>query len=174
VRHRASVNTPRQASYGDQYARAMPYVTNEARQHLLDTIAEAIEEIALALSALTAAYEQLDEYSADRLEEELFRPVQTAYGRARRTHTGFAERHGLPTRTFEPTAARASSRGVGGLLDIAIEAVEEADGALTDLQDSMRPVEVGDPELRAGLADVRELLGDLGERARRFVSTLGR
>jgi hypothetical protein len=152
----------------------MAYVTNEARQQLLDTVAEAIDEIGLALAALTAAYEQLDEYSADRLEEQLFRPVQAAYGRAKRTHTGFAERHGLPTRTFEPAAARASSRGVGGLLEIAIEAVEEADGALTELQDSMRPVEVGDPELRAGLAGVRELVSDLGERARQLVRTLGR
>jgi hypothetical protein len=152
----------------------MAYVTNERRQQLLDTIAEAIEEIGLALSALTAAYEQLDEYSADRLEEQLFRPVQVAYGRARRAHAGFAERHGLPTRTFEPAAARASSRGVGGLLEIAIEAVEEGDAALTELQDSMMPVEVGDPELRAGLADVRALVADLGERARLLARTFGR
>ena len=33
---------------------------------------------------------------------------------------------------------------------------------LADLQDSMRPVEVGDAELRAGLAEVRELVADLG------------
>jgi hypothetical protein len=38
----------------------------------------------------------------------------------------------------------------------------------------MRPVEVGDPELRAGLADVRELLSDLRSRSRRFVSLFGR
>jgi hypothetical protein len=38
----------------------------------------------------------------------------------------------------------------------------------------MMPVEVGDPELRAGLAEVRELLGDVRARAREFVRTLGR
>jgi hypothetical protein len=152
----------------------MAYVTDEARRQLLDTVAEATDEIGLALAALTAAYEQLDEYNADRLEEQLFRPVQAAYGRARRTHAGFAERHGLPGRAFEPAAARASSRGVGGLLEMAIEAVEEADLALTELQDSMRPVEVGDPELRAGLAEVRELVADLGERARLLLRTFGR
>ena len=38
----------------------------------------------------------------------------------------------------------------------------------------MRPVEVGDPELRAGLAEVRELVGDLRARAREFMRTFGR
>ena len=38
----------------------------------------------------------------------------------------------------------------------------------------MRPVEVGDAELRAGLAEVRELLGDLRARARELTRTLGR
>ena len=38
----------------------------------------------------------------------------------------------------------------------------------------MLPVEVGDPELRAGLAEVRELVGDLGARAREFMRTFGR
>jgi hypothetical protein len=36
------------------------------------------------------------------------------------------------------------------------------------------PVEVGVPELRAGLAEVRELVGDLRGRARQLVRTLGR
>jgi hypothetical protein len=63
---------------------------------------------------------------------------------------------------------------VKGYLDAALEAVGEADLVLSTLQDSMLPVEVGDPELRAGLADVRELLGDLPARTRRFVSLLGR
>jgi hypothetical protein len=54
----------------------MAYVTNEARQHLLDGIADATDEIGAALAALGAAYEQLDEHTADRLDAELFRPVQ--------------------------------------------------------------------------------------------------
>ena len=84
----------------------MVQTTLEARQQMLDTLAEATDEIGLALASLGAAYEQLDVSSADELEEELFRPVQLAYGRARRTHTEFAGRHGLPSREFEP-----SSRG---------------------------------------------------------------
>jgi hypothetical protein len=152
----------------------MTYTAGEARQQLLDEIAEATEELGTAIAALGAAYEQLDEHSADRLEEQLFRPVQLAYGRARRTHAGFAERHGLPGRTFEPATPGAPSHGVRGFVDQALEAVEEADLTLTELQDSMRPVEVGDAELRAGLAEVRELLGPLPERARAFLGRLGR
>jgi hypothetical protein len=151
----------------------MAYVTAEARQELLDAIAEATDHIGAALAALGAAYEQLDEQSGDRLEE-LFRPVQLAYGRARRTHTGFAERHGLPTRTFDQPAPGHASQGVKGYIDSALESVGAADLELSTLQDSMMPVEVGDPELRAGLADVRELLSGLPSRGRRFVSLFGR
>jgi hypothetical protein len=152
----------------------MAYITAEARQELLDTIAEATEQIAAALAALGVAYEQLDERNADRLEEELFGPVQRAYGRAQRTHAGFAERHGLSGRTFAPAVPGRASQGVKALLESAVDAVADADVILADLQDSMRPVEVGDPELRAGLAEVRELVGPLRSSAREFVRTLGR
>ena len=50
----------------------------------------------------------------------------------------------------------------------------EADSLLSELQDSMAPIEVGDPELRAGLAEVRELAGPLTGRAREIVRVLGR
>src|SRR4051795_2136473 len=152
----------------------MPYDSRQARADLLDDLAGATDALGAAIGGLGAAYEQLDERMADRLEEELFRPVQLAYGRARRAHTGFAERHGLPVRTFEQPPAGHASQGVKGYLDAALEAVGEADAVLSTLQDSMLPVEVGDPELRAGLSDVRELLGDLPTRTRRFVSLFGR
>jgi hypothetical protein len=38
----------------------------------------------------------------------------------------------------------------------------------------MLPVEVGDPELRAGLGEVRSLLDSVGGRARGLMRTLGR
>jgi hypothetical protein len=152
----------------------MAYGAREARQELLDDIAEAIERLAVAIAVLGVAYEQLDEHSADRLEETLFRPIQSAYGRARRTHAGFAERHGLPSGTFAPAPAPTVAHGVRALIDRAVEAAAEADTTLADLQDSMRPVEVGDPELRAGLAAVRELLAPLPERARELTRALGR
>ena len=45
---------------------------------------------------------------------------------------------------------------------------------LGELQDSMLPIEVGDVELRAGLSEVRELIGGVRVRARELVRTLGR
>ena len=152
----------------------MAYIAGEARQELLDTLGEAIDDIAAALAALAEAYEQLGTVPADRLEEELFGPVQAAYGRAKRTHAGFARRHDLPDRTFTPAPQGLPSTGVRGFVDGAVASVAEADGVLAELQDSMMPVEVGDPELRAGLVEVRELLGDVNARAREFVRTLGR
>ncbi len=152
----------------------MAYTTAEARQQLLDSVAEATEEIGVALASLGEAYELLDERTAEVLESELFRPVQMAYGRAQRTHAEFADRHGLPRRGFEPANPGAPSLGVKGLLDAAVEATERADAVLSGLQDSMLPVEVGDPPLRAGLEDVRRLIGELRSRSRELVRTLGR
>ena len=152
----------------------MTYIAGQARQDLLDTLGDAIDEIAAALADLGEAYEQLGTGPADRLEEELFGPVQAAYGRAKRTHAGFAQRQGLPTKTFSPATPGPASIGVRGFVDNAVSSVSGADVILSELQDSMLPVEVGDPELRAGLAEVRELLDDVSGRAREFTRTLGR
>jgi hypothetical protein len=152
----------------------MAYATADARQQLLDTLAQAIEEIAFALASLGEAYELLDEQKADELEQEIFRPVQTAYGRAKRTHAEFAHRHDLPGRPFEPAAPGAPSQGVKGFISSAVEAAGRADGTLATLQDSMLPIEVGDAELRAGLEDVRRLIGEVPGQARRLLRTLGR
>jgi hypothetical protein len=152
----------------------VPYTTADARQQLLDTVAAAAEELGAALASLSEAYEQLDERNAETVEEELFRPVQTAYGRTRRAYGAFAERHSLPGRAFEPAVAGAPSRGVKGFLDSAVQAIGNADQLLATLQDSLLPVEVGDIELRADLEQVRALLQGLGARARELVRTFGR
>jgi hypothetical protein len=152
----------------------MGYSTSEARQQLLDTLGEAADALGFALACLAEAYENLDERNADRLEEELFGPVQGAYGRAKATHSEFAGRHGLPGRAFEQQPAGVSPRGAPGFIDQAVEAVSEADATLAELQDSMLPVEAGDPELRAGLAAVRERVRGLPGRARELLRTLGR
>jgi hypothetical protein len=150
------------------------YTSAEGRQDLLDALAEAIEQIGIALAALGAAYEQLDERNADRLEEELFAPVQRSYGRAKSAYTQFAGRHGMPSRSFTVPSPGIPSTGVRGFMEGAVGAVAEADSLLSELQDSSLPTEVGDVELRAGLADVRGLLGSVGPRARELARTIGR
>jgi hypothetical protein len=152
----------------------MTYTTADGRRQVLEALARAVEEIGVAIAALGEAYELLDERTAERLEQELFRPVQSAYGRAQRTYAGFAERHDLPARTFESAPLRAPSTGVKGFVESAVETAGRADDELSALQDSMLPIEVGDAELRAGLQEVRELLGELRGRARELVRTLGR
>ena len=119
----------------------------------------------MALGALGTAYEQLDEPTADALEAELFRPVQVAYGRAQRTHAGSPSARVWPA-GVRPRCAERVAHTARQLLDTAVDAVTEADAVLVRLQDSMRPVEVGDAELRAGLAEVRTLLGEVPGRAR--------
>jgi hypothetical protein len=153
----------------------MAYTSAEARQELLEAFAGAIESMGVALAALGAAYEQLDERNADRLEAELFGPVQRALGRAKSSHAQFAGRHGLTRRAFEASASPGiPSTGAKGFIDNAVDAVADADEALAELQDSMLPAEVGDPELRGALAEVRELLGGVRGRARELERTLGR
>lgn len=152
----------------------VPYSTLDARQQLLDSISDAAGQISVAIASLSEAYELLDEQTADRVEEQLFRPVQAAYGRIKRAHSDFAGQHGLARADFAPAIAGAPSMGARGFLDAATAAIGQADQTLATLQDSMLPVEVGDPELRAGLEEVRELLGHLGARARELERTLGR
>ena len=79
-----------------------------------------------------------------------------------------------PSRGFETQQPHVRAHDARGLIDSAVEAVARADGGLGGLQDSMLPIEVGDAQLRAGLEEVRVLLGEVGERARRLERTLGR
>jgi hypothetical protein len=153
----------------------MSYTNREGRQELLGATAEAAESISVALAALGAAYELVDDDTAERLESQLFGPVQAAYGRAKRGHTEFAGRHGLEPSAFGATPEPgAPSAGASGYVEQALEAAEHADDILSELQDSMLPVEVGDPELRAALADVRTRLGEVPVRGHAFLRTLGR
>src|SRR5215216_5947782 len=91
----------------------MAYTAVEGRQQLLGALAEAIDEIGLALASLSAAYGRLDVATADTLEEELFGPAQRPYGRAKRTHVEFAERHGMAGRVFEPSRPGLPRQGQG-------------------------------------------------------------
>jgi hypothetical protein len=156
-----------------QESRDMSYASADARQQLLDELASAAEQLAIVLARLGEAYERMDEDAADRLEQELFRPAQAAYGVAQRTHAAFSNRHSIPARSFE--------QGSPGLpaspreeIERSVEALETADGTLAALQDSMLPVEVGDRELRTGLARVRELIAPVPGAAHKLLRTLGR
>jgi hypothetical protein len=152
----------------------MSYSAAQARQQLLDDMADATDQLALAVAALTEAYEELDEQTADRLEADLFRPVQHAYGRLRRTHAEFAERYRLPTRSCEASSGGLQSGDPRVYVERAVEAIERADQGLAELQDSMMPVEVGDRELREGLSATREAIAELPARARRLMRAQGR
>jgi hypothetical protein len=150
------------------------YTAAEGRQQILDALASATDRLALALACVGEAYDLLDEQSGDRLEEALFRPVQHALGTAQRTYTEFAARHGLPARTFETPSAGHVSQGAKAFIDRAMDQAAEAAHEIAAMQDTMLPVEVGDAELRAGLADVRDRVEGLRADARAFTRTLGR
>jgi hypothetical protein len=151
----------------------MSYRASDARQRLLDEVARAAKHLGSALADLGETYDRLDELSADRLEEQLFTPVRTAYGRAQRAYISFARRFDLPARTFEPPV-RPLPADPGSGIERAAESLRSADEVLATLQDSMLPVEVGDPDLRADLTTVRELIADAPRHARDIVRTLGR
>jgi hypothetical protein len=152
----------------------MPVSTAEARAQILEGIAAATDWLALASTCLTEAHEQLDDATADRLEAEVFMTLQKAFGRSKRTATGFAGRVGVgsppPTAQSSPTTAR----GAKELIEHAAAAAAEADRRLAELQDSMLPIEAGDAELRAGIAEVRELAERVPGPARELVRGLGR
>src|SRR5436190_20556890 len=152
----------------------MPITTLEARGQILDDLAAAIDQVALALACLGEAFELLPDAAADRLEAGLFRPVQRAYARGKRTHTQFAERYALPKREFELPSPGLSSQGVKAFVERAVAAAADAEQRIAELQDSMLPIESGDAELRQGLSDVRELLDRLPGSGRDFLRTLGR
>jgi hypothetical protein len=148
--------------------------TVEAREQILDELAGATIQIGFAVGCLGAAYELLDEMTADRLEADLFRPAQRAFARAKRTSSSFAGRYGLTAPSREAPSPGLPSQGVKVFVERAITAALEASRRIAELQDSMLPIEAGDAELRAGLAETRELVDGVPAPARTFLSTLGR
>lgn len=152
----------------------MTYTNIEGREKLLDALTEATDEIGAALASLGAAYELVDDQTADRLEENLFGPVQRAYGRAKSAHAGFAARHDLPGRSFAPPADPPSAMKARELIEDADSMALRADESLASLQDEQALIEVGDQELRAGVAGVREALAVVPQQIEALLNTLGR
>ena len=152
----------------------MAFTTAEARDRIIGDLEAAEEELGGAIAALGEAFELLATGSADRLEDELFRPVQKAYVRTKRTRTGFAQRVSRETDEPKPKPIGPPSQGAKGFVQEAVAAATQADLILSELQDSMMPVEGGDAELRAGLSEIRELLSPIRVSAGTFLRTLGR
>ena len=152
----------------------MAITSGEARQQILDDLAEAVERIGFAAGRLGEAYEALSVGAADRLEAELYMPVQKAFGRGKRTYTQYAERSGLSPRSFAPPPLGVPHDGARGWIDQAVEAAASADFQIADLQDSEIAIEFGDPELRAGLSETRSLLAQLPGASTNFLRSLGR
>ena len=152
----------------------MSYRAQDARRQMLDDIARAVSDLAIALACLGEAYELVDERLADALEEQVFRPVQGAYGRSRRTLTEFAGRHGIEVEAPSEGSSGVHSTDARVYLERALEAVEHADLAIAELQDSLMPVDVGDRELRDGLTATRELIGPVPARTRALERRFGR
>lgn len=152
----------------------MAFTTVEARDRIIGDLEAAEEELGLGVACLGEAFELLATGSADRLEGELFRPVQKAYARTKRTRISFADR--VAQDTDEPTAKSPGppSLGAKGFVEQAIAAASQADLILSELQDSMMPVEGGDAELRGSLSEIRELIGPVHASSRQFLGTLGR
>ncbi len=151
----------------------MSYSTADAREQVLDELAGAAEHLGTAVARLGEAYEEMDEQSADRLEQELFRPLRAAYGVARRTHAEFSARYEISARPLEESSPGLPA-GAREEIERAAEDIRTADETISQLQDSMLPVEVGDQQLRAGLTRVRELIAPLPARSRDLMRTLGR
>ncbi len=152
----------------------MAYTSESARRQLLDQLGEAVEHLSAAIGALGEAYEAADARTGGELEARLFRPVQAAYGRLRRTRAGFAERYGLAEDPAGSAPMSAPSADPRVHLERAIQAIERADLVISEMQDSMLPVEVGDRELRDGLMEVRELLAAAPGEGRQLVRLVGR
>ncbi len=168
-------HTTHRGKRGRQFAIVCVVTTDaETRQQMLDDLAAATDSVGLALGALGDAFELLDDTTAERLEELLFRPTQAAYARAQRTHAAFAARVGLSGQSFGQAGQGAPSHGARSFIDTAADQLRAADDGLAELQDSMLPVEYGDAELRADLSAVRRMLAPLPQAARQLTRTLGR
>jgi hypothetical protein len=149
------------------------YTNESGRTQILDEAGAAADELAAALAVLGDAYEHLDEQSADRVEERVFRPLQAAYGQLKRTHAEFAARYHLPGRVFE-AGDPGLPADVRVLIERVADATQAADDTLAELQDSLLPVEVGDEALRAGLSRTRTLISPVPAACDALVRTLGR
>ena len=152
---------------------SMSYTAQSGRSQILDDMADAAAELGKALAALGEAYEHLDDNTAERMEDSLFRPLQAAFGQLKRAHEEFAQRYGMAGREFPPAPVPLPG-DPRRLFEQAGDSAQAADDTLAALQDSLLPVEVGDEALRAGLSRVRLLIAPVPQASTQLVSRLGR
>src|SRR3954452_3259938 len=119
----------------------MAITTLEARRQILDDLAAALDQLGLAVACSAEAFEQLAVDSADRLEADLYRPVQRAYGRGQRTHAQFAQRIGLGGDPFPPPSPAPAEQGVKDLVQKMPAPLADADRRIAELQDTLLPIE---------------------------------
>jgi hypothetical protein len=152
----------------------MAFTTREAQERIVDELGWAVGQIALASEVFSDAYERLDATTADRLEDELYRPLQRGFGRAKRTLVQFAGRVGLEPQEGEPGDANVARLTLKETIERAVALAADGAQRIAELQDSDMAIAAGDSELRSGLAETRRLLGELSTRAPAFLRTLGR
>lgn len=152
----------------------MTITRSEGVREILDELGRATDAAALALACVGEAYEQLTTAPADRLEESVFRPAQSGFTAAKKAYLGYAARAGVDPGGFETPSAGLPSQGVKGFLERAAVAASEAEHVIAELQDSLLPIEFGDPELRAGLSAAREGLARVAPAAKVFLASYGR
>jgi hypothetical protein len=149
------------------------YTAESGRLQILEETAAAVVQLAVALAELGEAYDHLDEHTAELMEDEVFRPLQGVYGQLKRTQSEFGDRYHLPVPSDE-AATRPAPEDPRTAFEHAADSIETADQILSELQDSLLPVEVGDRELRAGLSQARTLMTPLPGACDRLIRTIGR
>ena len=143
----------------------MAFTTREAHEQIVAELGWAVGQIALASETLSDAYERLDVTTADRLEDELYRPLQRSFGRAKRTLVQFAGKVGIEPSEGEPDETNLGRLTVKQTIERAVALAADGGQRIAELQDSDMAIAAGDAELRAGLAETRRLLGELSSRA---------
>lgn len=151
----------------------MSYTSESGRLQILEESGVAATALEVAIAELGEAYDHLDEHAADVMEAEVFRPLQAAYGLLRRTRSEFAARHELTAAEPESPVPPAP-QDPRSALELAADSIERADEVLSELQDSLLPVEVGDRELRTGLSETRSTLSPLPGACDALVRGFGR
>jgi hypothetical protein len=149
------------------------YTNDSGRRQILEDAAAAVGALSYGIAVLTEIYEQLDDPSADRLEALVFKPLQSGYGLLRRTLTEFATRYGMRSPAF-PDPSQALPTDPRAALEHVADAAVQADEMLSELQDTLLPVEVGDAELRAGLSGTRTAIASVPGQCAELIRLFGR